>query len=418
MTHNQLPITSYRIPRYAIYALLIFTPLARASVQGWAIAAMQAVTLVALTAFLAEKSLTGNWRWIRTPLDKPIIVLILVSILSTVFSVHKYTSIWSVILLINYLIIYYLTIHTVRTRSHLRQLTYIIIWIGAFLAIIGLIKLGGSNPFTWWDYADLDYGQRLTGTYGNPNHLAGYLEMAIPLLLGLFLIGYGRINLFFMICLFILLFSAIILSLSRGGWLGLAGGLAFMGFALLTQGRFKRKKLVVSLICGFLIVGLIVLSSTPVVKRIRTLDRGEKIGTLHTRISVWSGILKMIQDYPVLGTGPGTFATVFTQYQPPGQKLRYFNAHSDYLQLTAEAGLSLAVIMGWMIWVFYNRGFKKLNNPSRLVRGVTLGSMSGITAILIHSVSDFNLHIPANAVLFTVLSAIVVAPLPQYKEFE
>jgi hypothetical protein len=66
-----------------------------------------------------------------------------------------------------------------------------------------------------------------------------------------------------------------------------------------------------------------------------------------------------------------------------------------------------------MVIAFYKRGFYKLRYPSRLVRGTTLGAMSGITAILVHSVSDFNLHIPANALLFTVLVAIVVAPLPK-----
>jgi hypothetical protein len=65
-----------------------------------------------------------------------------------------------------------------------------------------------------------------------------------------------------------------------------------------------------------------------------------------------------------------------------------------------------------MIIAFYRRGFKKLKNPSRLVRGTTLGAMSGVFAILVHSIVDFNLHIPANAVLFTILGALVVAPLP------
>ncbi|MBT3260299.1 MAG: hypothetical protein HN366_28175, partial [Deltaproteobacteria bacterium] len=66
----------------------------------------------------------------------------------------------------------------------------------------------------------------------------------------------------------------------------------------------------------------------------------------------------------------------------------------------------------WMIIALYRKGFKKLKNPSRLVRATTLGAMTGITAILFHSITDFNLHIPANAILFTVLAALVVAPLP------
>ena len=74
---------------------------------------------------------------------------------------------------------------------------------------------------------------------------------------------------------------------------------------------------------------------------------------------------------------------------------------------------ALCPIVVWMIIVLYRKGFTKLKNPSRLVRGITLGAMSGITAILIHSISDFNLHIPANALLFTILAAVVVAPLPE-----
>jgi hypothetical protein len=61
----------------------------------------------------------------------------------------------------------------------------------------------------------------------------------------------------------------------------------------------------------------------------------------------------------------------------------------------------------------FQNGFEKLKSPSRLVRGITLGAMTGVTAILVHSISDFNLHIPANAILFTMLAAIIAAPLPE-----
>jgi len=122
----------------------------------------------------------------------------------------------------------------------------------------------------------------------------------------------------------------------------------------------------------------------------------------------------MIQDYPLLGIGPGTFGTVFTQYQPPGLIRRFTMAHNDYLHFISETGLLLVPIFIWMTIALYKKGFKKLKNPSRLARGITLGAMSGVTAILVHSIFDFNLHIPANAILFTVLAAIVVAPLPAH----
>ena len=403
-----------RFARVSIYALLIFTPLARGSVQGWAVSVIHLVTLIALTAFLLEKSLTWNWKWINTPLDKPILCLLLLCFLSSIFSLHRYTSIWSLILLLNYLTIYYLVIHTVRTRAQFRQLIYIIIGIAIFLSIFGIFKRFGVNPFPWWEYPELKYSADfLSATYGNHNHLAGYMEMAIPLLLGLFLIGFRGGKLLLLIFLTFLLLTALILSLSRGGWIGSFTGLVFMAIALVTSLYFRNKRLIAALAGGFLAVALVVLASTPVVERIRTFEQKEEIPNLSARVTVWKGVVEIIQDHPLFGAGPGTFATVFTQYQPPGFASRYFMAHNDYLHFTSELGLPFFAIIVWMIIVLYKNGFQKLKNPSRFVRGITIGAMSGITAILIHSIVDFNLNIPANAILFTVLVALVAAPLPQ-----
>ena len=104
MSYQPSAITRYALctVRYALYALLIFTPLARASVQGWAICVIHLVTIIALTAFLLEMNWNWDWKWIKTPLDKPILCLLLFCSLSIIFSLHRYTSIWSFILLINF----------------------------------------------------------------------------------------------------------------------------------------------------------------------------------------------------------------------------------------------------------------------------------------------------------------------------
>jgi len=402
------------IPRYLLYALLIFTPLARGSVQPWAVAVIEIVTLIALTLFLIHNCLTRDWKWIRTPLDLPLCCLLVICLLSSFFSVHKWTSLWAFTLLVNYLTIYYLTIHLIKTRSQLRTLIYIIIGVATFLAVFGLFKRFGANPFPWWDYGDIrQVPYRLYSTYGNADHLAGYMEMAIPLLLGLFFLGYRGGRLFLISYLAILLFSAFILSLSRGGWIGMVIGLIFMSASLLSSKYFIYKKPLIGSIAGFIILALIILASTPVVERIRTLEQGEEEGSFHSRLLRAKGTIEMIKDYPLLGTGPGTYATIFTQYQPPGMASRSFYAHNDYLHFISETGLILIPIIIWMIIALYRKGFKKFKNPSRLIRATTLGAMTAITAILIHSIVDFNLHIPANAILFTLLAAIVVSPIPE-----
>lgn len=398
------------LTRYSLYFLLIFTPLATGLLRGWAFSVIHFVTMFALTAFLLEKSLAWNWEWIKTPLDKPIFVLLILTIMATVFSVQKYTSIWSLILFLNYLIVYYLIIHTVRTRSQLQQLVYLIIGMAVLLFIIGFLKIFYDNPFPWWDYTDFQKSpDRFSSTFADPNHLAGYMEMAIPLLLGLLLTGLRRIKLYLTIVLAAFLFMPLILSLSRGGWLGVFTGLLFMSGVLFFNHYFQPKRLLLTSVVGFFVVAFIVLSSTPAVKRI--IITSDQMGHF-ARPTVWGGMVEMIKDYPLLGTGPGTFSVVYTQYQPAGFDNRYFRGNNDYLQFTSDTGLFLVPVMVWMIIALFAKGFKKLNNPSRLIRGVTIGAMSGITAILVHSIFDYNLHIPANAILFTTLAAIVVLPIP------
>jgi flagellin-like protein len=255
-----------------------------------------------------------------------------------------------------------------------------------------------------------------SSTFYNPNHFAGYLAMALPVCLCMFLIGLRESQKVLTGVFTLLILLAIVFSLARGGWVSSIFGMAFMGAVLLITSKsvIITKKLLLLIAGGLLFIGLVFLFSTPAVEEFVTLKKAPEDKNLQGRIVVWRRTLQMIADYPLLGSGPGTYATIFTRYQPPLTNLRYYMAHNDYLHFVAETGLPVLVVMGWLTIVCYRFGFQKLTHPSRLVRGSTLGALSGISAILLYSVSDFNLHIPANAVLFSVLAAIVVAPPPKF----
>ncbi|MEZ4527786.1 MAG: O-antigen ligase family protein [Desulfobacterales bacterium] len=398
--------------RYILYILLIFTPLARAAVQGWAVCVIHILTVIALTVFLADKSLRGKWEWISTRLDKPIAALLCLCLVSAVFSRHRFSSFQAVMLVLDYIVWFYLLIHVIRSRSQFRQVIYTVLGMGTFLAVFGLFKMGGMNPFPWWTYPELG-SDRLSASFGNPDHLAGYMEMAIPPALGFLLTGVKEGKRVLTCLAVLLMFTALIFSLSRGGWIGILCALYFMGMMLLCQRHLKYKKLLVTALTLFLPVVLVILSAADVATRIRTFEQGTEMPSFDARITAWKGAVNMIRAYPLLGSGPGTFAYVYTQHQPPGLIAYYNMAHNDYLHFLAETGLPLAGIVIWMICVFYRAGFQKMKHPSRLVRGMTLGSMSGITALLVHSMGDFNLHVPANAMLFACLAALAAAPLPE-----
>ncbi|GBC62225.1 O-antigen polymerase [Desulfonema ishimotonii] len=406
---------AHRATRFFLCLLLIFTPLARGGVQGWAVCTLHMITLVALTVFLADKIRNWDWNWRSTPLDKPILAVSALMVLSSVFSEHPYASVWALALFLNYIILFYLAVQTVQTRSQYRTLVYVIIGTGTFLAVFGLFKMVGANPFPWWEYTDIPQNiRRLSSTYGNPDHLAGYMEMALPLTLGFMMTGLSfEKRLLLMICAFLML-TALLLSLSRGAWIGISAGLAFMLMAYLKDRHSALRKSVAISLFGLTTAMLISFASSDVVQRALTFEQGTDMGSFAGRVQVWGGISEMIRAYPLTGTGPGTFATVFTQFQPPGVIGYYTMGHNDYLHFIAETGVLLIPLVFWMLIVFYRRGFEKLKHPSRLVRGTTLGSMGGVTAILFHSAGDFNLHIPGNAVVFVIV-AVISMQLPCHK---
>jgi O-antigen ligase len=129
--------------------------------------------------------------------------------------------------------------------------------------------------------------------------------------------------------------------------------------------------------------------------------------SLADRMQIWRSTISMIWAHWLTGTGPGTYSLAFVQFQPPAfGTVRVMRAHNDYLHFTAELGLMLPVLLLWMGAALYRHGLRRMkSSSSRLDKAATLGSLAGITAILVHSISDFNLHVPANALLFTALTA-------------
>jgi O-antigen ligase len=208
-----------------------------------------------------------------------------------------------------------------------------------------------------------------------------------------------------MIALVLFLIVCQALTLSRGGWTGTAVAMVFMALVLLFKKGFVHKRLVGTLLAGVVVTALIVMASTPVVERIITLTQGNLEDHIAHRRNLWKGTRALIADYPGTGTGPDTFAVAYPPYQAPGYSLLSRYAHNDYLQFTAETGIMAIPLMLVLLNWFFRTGFTRLKSRSRQTMGITLGAMGAVGAILIHSYSDGNLQIPANALVFTALVA-------------
>jgi hypothetical protein len=150
-------------------------------------------------------------------------------------------------------------------------------------------------------------------------------------------------------------------------------------------------------------------------------DRFQKLVSQRTaddlRFSVWSAALNMWRDHPWWGVGPGHFDYRFREYRPPAVQMRPSWVHNDYLNTLTDWGVAgaalVAAALGLLYWgVFRSWKFvrgaqddfsrKKSNKMAFLI-----GASVGLLAILLHSATDFNMHIPANAILAVTLMALL-----------
>jgi O-antigen ligase len=312
--------------------------------------------------------------------------------------------------------------------SRLRRSTLVrgLIALGFFEAAYGIVQYltGWQQIFT---YKKQFYIQEATGTYINHNHFAGLLGLIVPLVGSMAFYHFQRwaesrthgldrhalaertsagFQLLFYVFLVLVLAIAVVFSRSRGGILAMVFSVIFI--CLLAQLRLARKVwaagVFVFLIClaGYALwIGL-----DPVLARFEQLGEPGYL-QLEGRVSIWKDSLRLIRDFPLLGTGLGTFGLAFRRYQTGMLERIVDHAHSDYLEFAAETGvLGLTVLFLPILYLFGKMIAAFLNDPRRYRRAVLLGCIGSTLAILIHSVVDFNLQIPANALVFAVILGI------------
>lgn len=450
---------------YGILGVIVFSPLAGASVYEWCILVIQLAVVVMIAAYILMKEKPGANEYLTSALKRPrflftvFIVFIFIQFIplpkflsaifnpstfsfqklfSPAFPKLKFMSLSLVpshtlregLELLTYFLLGFLIVKTVTHRRQIMRLFSVLIAMGVFEAFYGLFELYNKNPRILF-YKKIYSLDSVTGTFVNRNHLSGYLEMIIPLAIGLII---ARINLFslagmkwrekilrisekgvstnLLITIGIIIMSlGIIFSKSRSGiFLLLFTFILFFGFTILYFGRVRRQQIWIKnfLRVTFLFIVFISLyiGIGAAIERF-ALDRLLYDG----RPLYWSNVSTIVGDFPLFGTGLGTFAAVYPAYEKttdlsPG---KLSHAHNDYLEYFSELGLVGGILLfGGIIWMLANSFliWRERRHPE--VKGLALGGMIAIINIGIHSLTDFNLHIPANMVLFTVVLSMTI----------
>jgi len=251
------------------------------------------------------------------------------------------------------------------------------------------------------------------GPYVNHNHYAGLMEMLIPLSAGYFLclpsdkpwrplIGVAVV----------VSIVSVLLSGSRGGFISLlAETLILAIFLRLRLWSRVGNRLTLTIALGIIAAALLFFWADPgkISRHLATIanlpEAPDRV--LGGRVPVWLDSLQMTRRNLWRGTGLGSFGVVYPQYQSFPTDLSWDHAHNDYLEVAAETGLPGAALTLIALLMFVSLAFTGLEDRIQTISGrLQFAAALGCCGILVHSFSDFNLHIPANAMWFAVLLAV------------
>jgi putative inorganic carbon (HCO3(-)) transporter len=307
--------------------------------------------------------------------------------------------------------------------------------LGTFEAFYGLVQYlsGWQQIFAYVKKFDLE---EATGTYINRNHYAGFLEMILPFSLAFGFYEYAKLRgdrdskiglrslmaksaaqrLVLCLAVAVVICAALIFSRSRMGILAAASSVLVI-FALLAISRFHGRTGSL-LAAAFILLSICVaiwIGPGPIVSRFQHVNEEYSLGG-QSRISMWRDALPLINHHPWLGTGLGTFPIAYTSGQTAFLSQFVNHAHNDYLELGGDLGIPAALILFASIIVILAHAIRSFLSGGRdFERIVSLGCAGSIVAILLHSFADFNLYIPANALLFsTILGLAISVRMPSW----
>jgi O-antigen ligase len=342
-----------------------------------------------------------------------------------------------------------LTLILVQTQTRLGQLVRLLFYVAVTHAVFAsLLRLTGASFVS--EFFVFGAGPSM-GSYVNRNHFAGYLELHLAMGAGLLLAGLkfsgGEQDLRqkirdwvklmldhktqLRICM-VLLVIALVLTRSR------MGNSAFF-FALLGTGTLayfilpNRPPALGALLVSLIVIDLIVVGSwfgaDQIAQRLAVtrvalgtpesaVPRSAAVGQPsveaqavivdrerpNVALVAWHMFLKA----PLLGHGGGAFRALFPSMRTSSISNKFYDhAHNDFAQMLAEYGLVGAVLIVMMLCALFRAAVGALKTRhEKMAIGMGFAALFGMSALLLHGIADFNLQIPANALLFTVLGAV------------
>lgn len=301
--------------------------------------------------------------------------------------------------------------------SLLRALPPALVLMALLQAVWGLLQMGQFQAL----YFGAEFAGRPIGSFASANHFANYIAMTLPLavlmlrraMVGLHTGQGQRAEAVLWSLALLMLLGAVLASSSRTG--GVTALLVtLLAVLLLLDGLSRNARRWYGLGAGLLLLAVLVTGG--VSSLTARLDMGRLNQDASIRRQLAGSSLQAARAFWPLGAGPGSFAAVYPQFQPPGLDVSVEHAHNDYVELLVEGGALFAALAGLTAWLILRQAlalWRQIRRAGQVPDSVQfqLCCGLGLLAVLLHSWVEFNLRIPANAMLSASLLGVFLRPV-------
>jgi O-antigen ligase/tetratricopeptide (TPR) repeat protein len=439
--------------------VLVFSPLAFGTVEPWSLTIMETLSIFALFLLLIRNLLKKDTFLYDIPGIIPLLFFLaylLVQIIplpsgiiknispetyslykETVLiheplkwlslSINKKATLMEFFRIAAYVAFYVLTVQILTKKDIFKKTIAIVVVFASLLSFFGILQHILSNNKIFW-FRKLTQGGTPFGPYVNRNHYAGLMEMIFPLVLSLFLFYKPHVtyksfrekitetfnlkvtNIYILLGFSsVLIATSIFLTLSRSGIVSLCLSMIIFGIMFVERGANRRRGIIIIIIFILIVLSVGWFGWDPIFERFEKV-RNVQGNISEQRLVIWKDTRNIIKDFPLTGTGFGSFVNIYPRYRTIQGDAIADHAHNDYIELFSDGGVIAFLICVWFLLTLLYKSYKVFLKRHEVYSiYIFIGSIAGIIAILIHGITDFNLHIGANGLYFFFLSGLAVS---------
>jgi O-antigen ligase len=402
-----------KLLRFGICSLVVFSVVAHGGVEDWARTVLETGAALLFFVWALRFFIKREEQILLSPLLSPLAVLALLVCGQLFFrsTASFYATRMELLLLLSDLILLFLAVQAFHSLRDWRGFVWFGMVFGFLVSIFGILQHLTFNGKLYW-FREMRYGGIPFGPYVNRNHFAGFVELILPLSLVPLVLDRVRRERWLVVGLFAVVpIGALFLSVSRGGIVSFGVELTVLALVMI-QRRAAGKQLFA--VAAVLLAALLMVSWLGVGQLLQRFSTFQTLeATAGKRASMRRDTFQIFLQHPFIGTGLGTLQIVYPPYESLYDGKIVNHTHNDYLEALAETGALGGLCCAWFLAVLFLQSLTRLRQLNHSFAGAL--QFSGLLAcigFLVHSLVDFNLHIPANALLFFLMAHLATSEMP------